>query len=414
MKNKGITLISLVITIIILGIIGTVTIYTGINTITAAKLKRFTAEMEIIRLKCNELLEEGITIEELLARGQDIAILSSNKLEKINNVLQKVTNSTNTEGYVYFNSLGLQNLGIASVNREVIINFNDKVIIDINGVKDENDEYIYTIEWTSNAVLAINEKVQSIALDNTSYTLTIGKIFTLTPIITPSNANNKKVTWSSSDESVATVASNGVVTGISKGTATITATTQDGGKVASCVVTVVDEPKVTLSATTGEIEAEKTLVLTATLNVEATQDIVWSSSDNTIATVEGSGTNNSTGTITGIKEGGPVTITATYGDKTATCSVTVTPAMISFIIEGVNYSCEKYNNGELTDWEYWCNSPHNTIGAVIDEELRICVNGNIMSLNIPTMGGYAWVYSNNTLLEGREYSLENPDVPPPY
>ena len=147
MKNKGITLVSLVITIIILGIIGTVTIYSGINTLTAAKLKRFTAEMEIIRLKCNELLEEGITIEDLLAMGQDIAALSSNKLSKINNALQQVTNSTNTEGYVYFNSLGLQNLGIASVNREVIINFNDKVIIDINGVKDENNEYIYTIEW---------------------------------------------------------------------------------------------------------------------------------------------------------------------------------------------------------------------------------------------------------------------------
>lgn len=368
MKNKGITLVSLVITIIVLGIIGTVTIYTGINTITAAKLKRFTAEMEIIRLKCNELLEEGITIEELLARGQDIAILSSNKLEKINNVLQKVTNSTNTEGYVYFNSLGLQNLGVASVNREVIINFNDKVIIDINGVKDENDEYIYTIEWTSNAVLATNENVQSIALDNTSYTLTIGKIFTLTPIITPSNANNKKVTWTSNNESVATVTQDGVVTGISKGTATITATTEDGGRVASCVVTVVEPiiPKVTLSATTGEIEAEKTLILTATLNVEATQDIVWSSSDNTIATVEGSGASNSTGTITGIKEGGPVTITATYGDKTATCSVKVTEKLIRFTIDG-----KEYYSIEGWDWYTWTNSSYNVDNYSINKSSMI-------------------------------------------
>ena len=81
-----------------------------------------------------------------------------------------------------------------------------------------------------------------------------------------------------------------------------------------------ETPEITLSATTGEVEVEDTLVLTATLNV--TGDITWSTSDATKATVVGSGDNNLTGTVTGISAG-TVTITATYGEASKTCEVTV-------------------------------------------------------------------------------------------
>ena len=79
--------------------------------------------------------------------------------------------------------------------------------------------------------------VTGVTLNESSATINTGEELVLTPTISPSNATNKNVTWSSSDTSVATV-SNGTVTGVGEGTATITVTTEDGNFEASCVVTV--------------------------------------------------------------------------------------------------------------------------------------------------------------------------------
>ena len=80
--------------------------------------------------------------------------------------------------------------------------------------------------------------VTSITLNKTSLTLEIGETETLTASVLPENATNKEVTWTSNNESVATVSSTGVVTAVSPGAATITVTTADGGKTATCSVTV--------------------------------------------------------------------------------------------------------------------------------------------------------------------------------
>lgn len=76
-----------------------------------------------------------------------------------------------------------------------------------------------------------------VTLDKTSASVKQGKRITLTATVAPADATNKNVTWSSNNESVATV-SNGVVTGVATGNAKITATTVDGGYTASCTVTV--------------------------------------------------------------------------------------------------------------------------------------------------------------------------------
>lgn len=80
-------------------------------------------------------------------------------------------------------------------------------------------------------------KVSSVGLNKTKNTLTVGGKDTLTATVAPSNAANKGVIWSTSNNKVATV-SNGVVTAVGPGTATITVTTVDGKKTASYVVTV--------------------------------------------------------------------------------------------------------------------------------------------------------------------------------
>ena len=80
--------------------------------------------------------------------------------------------------------------------------------------------------------------LDSISLPSTK-NVSLGETLTLIPTFSPSNATNKIVTWTSSDETIATVDKNGKVTPIKVGSTIITATSQDGSKKASCTVTVV-------------------------------------------------------------------------------------------------------------------------------------------------------------------------------
>lgn len=80
--------------------------------------------------------------------------------------------------------------------------------------------------------------VNEVSLDKTELALTVGDTQTLTATITPDDANNKNVSWSSDKPSVATVDENGTVTAVAAGTANITVKTVDGEKTAVCAVTV--------------------------------------------------------------------------------------------------------------------------------------------------------------------------------
>ena len=106
-------------------------------------------------------------------------------------------------------------------------------------------------------VTAAPVPVSGVSLNKDSTSLTVGDTETLTATITPDNATNKNVTWSSDTPSVASV-NNGVVTAVAPGTATITVTTADGGFTATCAVTVrPDVPpanpnyRITVEATQG-------------------------------------------------------------------------------------------------------------------------------------------------------------------
>jgi uncharacterized protein YjdB len=80
--------------------------------------------------------------------------------------------------------------------------------------------------------------VTGVSVSPTSFTVAVNGTQLVTSTLTPSNATNKNVTWTSSNTAIATVSSTGVVTGVASGTATITATTQDGGKTATATATV--------------------------------------------------------------------------------------------------------------------------------------------------------------------------------
>ena len=164
--------------------------------------------------------------------------------------------------------------------------------------------------------------VKSVNLNKNSITIEEGKTYTLIATVLPENATNQKVNWASGDESIATV-TGGVITGKKAGKTTVTVTTDDGEKMATCEVTVtaktISVDSVELDKRSITIEEGKTEVLIATVLPEnaTNKKINWSSTDESIATVIG-------GVITG-KKAGKTTVTVTTVDKelTASCEVTV-------------------------------------------------------------------------------------------
>lgn len=169
--------------------------------------------------------------------------------------------------------------------------------------------------------------VSSITLDKSEASLTIGETLQLTATLLPEEATDKSVTWSSSDEKVATVTAEGLATAVGIGKVVITATTNDGTSLsATCKITVlpVYVTSVTLNYTEYAIETTKTktLQLTSTVLPDNATDksLTWKTSDDTVATVSG------TGLVT-IWKAGYALITATANDGSgceAECIITAT------------------------------------------------------------------------------------------
>ena len=118
--------------------------------------------------------------------------------------------------------------------------------------------------------------VTGVSLDESSITLDVGGNQTLTATVTPEDATNKKVCWSSDNEAVATVSEDGVVTAVAGGTAVITATTHDGLFTASCTVTV-NAPDAAPTITTDTLPDGKVgEAYSQTLTATGTAPITWS------------------------------------------------------------------------------------------------------------------------------------------
>ena len=151
-----------------------------------------------------------------------------------------------------------------------------------------------------------------------------GETAQLTAEVTPSYADNKRVTWQSSDEKVATVDENGKVTAVGNGTATITATSVSGSYTATVSVTV----KIPVEIQKLTIEAEKETLTKIGESTELKvkiepenadlQKLIWQSSDEKVATVD------ENGKVTAVGNGtATITATSVSGSYTATVSVTV-------------------------------------------------------------------------------------------
>ena len=174
----------------------------------------------------------------------------------------------------------------------------------------------------------------SITLSKSSVSVMEGESATVTATIAPDNATDKTVTWTSSNTSVATV-SNGVITGVGVGSATITAkTSNDLTKTVS--VTVTRNPNIvaatgisvspqTLTLTEGD---SSTITATVTPSNATNKTVTWSSSDSSVATVD------SNGNVKAVKEGSATITAQTSNGYKATATVTVEAAEIPTISEG--------------------------------------------------------------------------------
>ena len=167
--------------------------------------------------------------------------------------------------------------------------------------------------------------VTSVVLSVTSMELEEGQSDMITATVSPFDADNKIVIWTTSDASVATV-TDGLVTACKVGTAMINATTDDGGKTATCQVKVnarnVPVISVSLDRTSAEMFVSDELTLTATVNPDnaSNKNVSWVSSDPSVASV-------TNGKVKAVSAGNATIIVNTEdGDKTATCEVMVTEA----------------------------------------------------------------------------------------
>ena len=170
--------------------------------------------------------------------------------------------------------------------------------------------------------------VTGVSLDESSITLDVGGNQTLTATVTPEDATNKKVRWSSDNEAVATVSEDGVVTAVAGGTAVITVTTLDGLFTATCTVTV-NAPDAAPSITTDTLPNGKVgEAYSQTLTANGTAPITWSIDGGlpaglslNVNTGEISGTPTAAGTSTFT-----VKATNSAGSDTKELSITITKA----------------------------------------------------------------------------------------
>ena len=187
--------------------------------------------------------------------------------------------------------------------------------------------------------------VTNITLSSESISLVEGDSETLTATVSPSNATNKKVIWTSTDGSIASV-DNGRVTALKPGNTTIRAKSDDGGKTATCQVTVkakvynvesVSLDKTNITLTEGDSE---TLIATVYPDNATNKNVSWKSSNTSVATV-----NN--GVVTAIKAGtATITVTTEDGGKTATCQVTVKAKQINVTSIKIDQNSVHLKEGE--------------------------------------------------------------------
>ena len=181
-------------------------------------------------------------------------------------------------------------------------------------------------------------KATSIKIRNNSYSIvSVNQAPSFSPTISPSGTTNKKVKWTSSDEKIAVVSENGIVTPVKNGTCKIIATTTDGTNLSAFVDLTVNIPPTTikLDKSSYTFNDTKNMQLKATIlpTQASNTKLNWTSDNKSVATVDGNGV------VTPVKNG-TCNITATTADGTnikGNCNITV-----DFKVTSISFSTTSY------------------------------------------------------------------------
>lgn len=189
-------------------------------------------------------------------------------------------------------------------------------------------------------VKEMQHPVENVELDIHETEIEVGKSIQLNASITPENASNKNLIWTSSDTKIAKVSDNGLVIGLAEGKCNITVKSEDENKTDICEVTVLKPviPVESISIDFKELELfpGNSFKITATIYPEnaTNRNISWSSSDESIVTVD------KDGYVTGVSEGeATITVTTEDGGKTAKCHISVVGKTLPDYIDeyGINH-----------------------------------------------------------------------------
>lgn len=229
------------------------------------------------------------------------------------------------ESYIEPSNYNMSNLQWISSNPEIMIVENGIITALVEG-----ESTIYVINDNgvkSNEILVKSiVKIKEIALSKENLEIDIGESETLLATISPENATNQNLIWKSSDENIATVDENCVVTGNNVGECTVSVSSSDERVIAECKVKInaveinslsLDETNVTLG-----VGQEYLLIGSISPSNATYKNFTWSSSNTDILTV-----NN--GKIKAIAEGNAVVTITSKNDKTASCNFTVKSSVSS-------------------------------------------------------------------------------------
>lgn len=245
--------------------------------------------------------------------------------------------------------------------------------------------------------------VTGITTTPSSASIQVGGTQQITANVSPSGATNKTVTWTSSNNNVATVSTSGLVTGVGVGSATITGRTQDGGFTDTTSITVtqgsttVPVTGIVTTPSTASILLGNTVQINATVSpTNATnKTVTWTSSNNNVATVSTSGLVNGVGvgsaTITGRTQDGGFTdttsITVTQGSSSTNSVVSfslinaTTNAVISTLANGQQIPLSQIQNTSLN---IRANTNPSSVGSVL-----LSISGPISSSITENVAPYA-------------------------
>lgn len=173
-SNKGITLMMLIITIIVLSILTAVTVSVGSSTLKEMQVEAYVAKMNMVQSRVNVIsqkVQEGDTSYANI--GTEISALSETNKNKVANIL----NGISSDGFKFYNQTDLKELGVEKIDEDVIINLNTKKIYSMVGIKYEGTTYYNQYDLPNGVQVVDYEALQTqgpdFTIEKENYGLTV-------------------------------------------------------------------------------------------------------------------------------------------------------------------------------------------------------------------------------------------------